>query len=44
MVDRMILMINHNYTMFENVQMKIEELVHMTLKKRKFLFKNFFFY
>ena len=30
MVDLMILMLNHNYTKFENVQMKNEELVHMT--------------
>jgi len=30
MIDPMKLMINHNYTMFENVQMKIELLVHTT--------------
>lgn len=35
MIDLMILMINHNYTMFENVQMKIEVLVHKTLKKNR---------
>jgi hypothetical protein len=32
MIDLMILMINHNYTMFENVQMKNEELVHKTFR------------
>jgi hypothetical protein len=31
MVDQLILMKDHNYTMFENVQMKNEELVRMTL-------------
>jgi hypothetical protein len=31
MIVLMILMLNHNYTMFENVQMKNEELVRMTL-------------
>ena len=35
MIDLMRLMINHNYTKFENVQMRNEELVHMTSKKRK---------
>jgi hypothetical protein len=35
MIDLMILMLNHNYTRFENVQMKNEEIVHKTLKKEK---------
>ncbi len=33
MIDQMRLMINHNYTKFENVQKKNEELVHKTFNK-----------
>ena len=36
MIDRMRLMIKHNYTKFENVQKKSEELVHKTLNEEKF--------
>jgi len=35
MIDLMKLMLNHNYTKFENVQMKNEEIVHKTFKEMK---------
>ncbi len=41
MIDQMRLMINHNYTKFENVQMKSEELVHKTFKLKIFFIVNF---
>ncbi len=43
MVDLMILMLNHNYTNFENVQMKNEEIVHKTFKNKRILLKFIYF-
>ncbi len=42
MIDLMILMLNHNYTRFENVQMKNEEIVHKTFFKMKEFFLDLF--